>query len=161
MSHLHQALTLPATIRTTIVQKDPAEPQIEVAVHFDSALMKYLVTSAEFSHPINPITSTRLRKTRFATLVAHQLREELRPDNVDMIAAHTPIKRFFTGSKGRTKSSSEHSPSLAHLQQAAAVFTLARAAGFFPVRAVERCFGISYHSAKRWVRAARALSIMD
>lgn len=136
-----------------------ADPQLLITATYNSTLDKYHAVSVSFEHPMTPINSTVVRKTRLATLMAFELRSIIREPNKDLESIPA-VKKFFTGSTGRTPAAMAASPSPAKLQEAGLVFRLAHLCGFFPVKAVERCFGISYRDAKRWVRATRALNII-
>lgn len=142
------------------VSSDPMAPSLSVTAVWDSQMLKYTAGKVTLEHPLTPITAGLLRKLPLRRLMAAALNKELAAANEDL-SRRAPVKTFFKGSQGRPASAKiAAEPTIEHLINTALVFQLAHATGVAPVRSVERCLGIEYKDAQRWVRRARQASLL-
>lgn len=136
-------------------------PSIEIKAIWQPYERRYTAGQVTFEHPAVPITSTRLRKARLHTTMATALRTQLSEANPELLK-RAPAKTFFKGTVGRTAGAKVAAdPTDEHLVNAALVFNLAKAVGEPAVRSVERCMGLDYSTARRWVTIARKNGFLD
>lgn len=142
------------------VPGSPTEPTVLVNAYFDQGARRYLANQVEIAHPFVAVTSTWINRLRLRSAMAQALRPHLETANLSLLS-RPGAKRFFHGSTARPrKASYAVSPDRMALDDAALVFTLARATGDFPVLAVQRCLGIDRTDAQRWVRTLRSSGLL-
>lgn len=142
------------------VNPDPMAPSLSVTAMWDSELRKYIANKVALEHPMIPITAGLLRKLPLRRLMAAALSKELLTVNKEL-SKRIPVKTFLKGSQARPASAKIIAePTTEHLINTALVFQLAHATGVAPIRSVERCLGVEYKDAQRWVRLARHASIL-
>lgn len=143
------------------ISNGPAEPSLAITAVWESKMLKYTAGKVTLEHPMIPITAGLLRKLPLRRLMAAALTKELATAN-EALNHRAPIKTFFKGSQGRPASAKiAAEPTTEHLVNTALVFQLAHATGVAPIRSVERCLGIEYKDAQRWVRLARQGNILS
>ena len=134
---------------------------IQASVHYDDALRRYHNASVIIEHPVQPVSSTSIRKIPIHRRISLATRDLLRESNQSLLS-RAPVKTYFKGTQGRKVSQKvAGTPTRQHLEDAAVIFHLAASIRDMPVRSIERCFGITYKQAKRWVRIARREQILD
>ena len=130
-------------------------PNIAVKAMHDSRTGTYTSVSVEITHPMIPVTPTLIRRLRLGAVRSSIIRQKLMEANPELVKI-AALKSFFTGSTGRAVAQkSRLSPSAEQLDAASAVYRLARLAGDFPVKAVQRCFALEKDEAHLWVSLAR------
>lgn len=140
---------------------DLLTPTVQAAALYDTELRRYINSSVVIEHPLAAVTSTSIRKIPIHRRISLSLRDLLAEHN-DQLMTRRPVKTYFKGTHGRRVSAKiAENPTQAHLEDAAIIFHLAASIRDTPVRSVERCFGITYDQAKRWVRIARREQILD
>lgn len=148
------SIETPAYLNLT-VNPDPMAPSLSITAMWDDQLLKYTAGKVALEHPMTPITAGLLRRLPLRRLMATALNKELAAVN-KTLTQRTPVKTFFKGSQGRpTSAKIAAEPTVEHLINTALVFQLAHATGVAPIRSVERCLGVQYKDAQRWVRLAR------
>lgn len=137
------------------------DPAIDATASYDAALRRYTNTSFQMEHPQIEISSTAIRKVPIHRRISLAQRDILADANSQLMS-RPPVKSYFKGTTGRAVSKANALvPTDSQLETAAVIFHLAAAIRDTPVRSVERCFNITYRDAKRWVRRARRLGILE
>lgn len=140
---------------TVQVPGDEASPTVTVLASYNAALGRYAAASVFVEHPFAEVRSSVLRRTPVRRILAEGLRPQLLEAN-PALGRDRAVKAWAAGKNGRRPAAKQvASPDAAHLASAAAVLSLERTVGGFPVRAVERAFGIERADAARWVRLVR------
>lgn len=136
-------------------------PTIRATATYDTELRRYVNASVAFEHSLQAVSSTAIRGVPIHRRISNVERELLREANPALLT-RGPVKTYFRGTAGR-KVSAHHAvhPSDDQLENAAIIFHLASVIRDAPVRAIERCFSITYKQAQRWVRLARRKGILD
>lgn len=161
---IREDLTFPEQIDVLVVPAEPKALTVSASLGFDPRSEQYLGMSTSFSSPLAPVTSTTVKATPMHRMIVPELRTALHrePGNTALADRCAPLKTYFLGTRGRRVASAVAVDPPEHvLEQAAAVYTAARAVRDTPVRSIERCFGITYAQAKRWTRAMRRLGHLD
>lgn len=142
------------------VPGDLETPSLDVTFSHDKAKRRYMPVSVKVENPMSPFTVTAMKKMRVHNLAMPKLREELGTHNADLLG-HAPVKSYFKGSKGRAVAQKSHeNPTDAQLTDAALVYSFAAAVRDFPIKAVERSFGLDNDQARNWLKLARKKGLM-
>jgi hypothetical protein len=130
-------------------------PLITLSASYRPYVQRYEVTNFTLQRGKFPITGGTLRHTAVRAITSEVLTLAILEENRQLNRT-SALLTFFKGTYGRALNPfDQQDPSSWLLQNASVVFTLARLTHTFPVRAIERCFGITYRDAQRWVRLAR------
>lgn len=137
------------------------DPTIDATASYDTTMRRYVNSSFQIEHPQIEISSTAIRRVPIHRRISLAQRDILADANVHLMN-RAPVKSYFKGTTGRAASRANAlSPTDVQLENAAVIFHLAASIRDTPVRSVERCFNISYSDAKRWVRRARRLGVLE
>lgn len=116
---------------------------------------RYTTVSLGVENPMSPVTPTGIRRIRLGELRSNALRQELLAQNPELTEVPA-IKTYFSGKTGRTAAKKTHlEPTDEQLETASAIFRLARLVGDYPIKAVQRSFGLEHPIARLWVNRAR------
>lgn len=150
-------------IKTPVVLNTTATGEfgaISIKAMHDSRLEKYTTVSIGIENPMAAVTPTGIRRIRLGSIRSDALRKQLMEANPDLLDAPA-IKSYFAGTNGRAAAKKTHlSPSAEQLEVAATIFKLARLVGDYPIKAVQRCFGLEHAVARFWVNRARSQGVL-
>lgn len=156
---MSQEIQFPDLLSVT-AKRDAGSPTFSARLSYDATTGRYRPFGVSLDGFADPVKGRDLRTMPMARLIADQLRPQIEEANPQLLTVPA-VKTYFKGTRGRKVATGiAQKPSFDKLEEAALVFTLAKAVGDFPVRAVERCFALEYAQAKRWVRKARKLEII-
>lgn len=133
------------------------DPQVVIRTTLSRSEGRYVAMSVNVQHPMRHIRSVEMRHVPVRRLIADGLRTELLAANPDLSkipSCQIWAKGPSTRARRAAKAVVEH-PSDAVLDEARTILKLERLVGGFPVRALERCLGIDYATAKKWARRLR------
>lgn len=132
-----------------------SEPSVALRVMRDGDV--YQNVELVVQHPLVPLTATKVRRLRLATIRRDLVRAELAKHNAELSKGSIPVRTYLKGTDGRRPSEKDvQSPQRKQLDNAALVVTFARLVGDPVVRSVARSFGLEKPEAVRWVRLALA-----
>lgn len=138
------------------VPGDLQTPSLDVTFSHDKAQQRYMPVSVKIENPMSPFTVTAMKKMRVHRLSMPKLREQLiNQHNTDLLS-HAPIKAYARGKDGRAIAQKAHlNPSEQQLTDAVLIYGLASAIRDFPVKAIEKSFGLDNDEARNWLKLAR------
>lgn len=134
------------------------EPTRDATAIFSDAHGRYVPASVSLSHPFEPIKGLHLHRTSVRRLVADGLRPQIVAANpgIDQIPA---VKVWAQGEAHHARTLAKalrDAPNPTLLTAAEVVLALETiVGGLKPIRTVQRCMGIEYDDAKRWVKQIR------
>lgn len=141
----------------------PSDPTRVYQTAWMQPLGRYAATSVVVEHPISPVVTTDLASSAVRRSIAESLRQPLLDAN-PQLATIPAVQTWAKGSghRGRRLAASHAKmPTAMHLQHAATVVSLERIVGGFAIRTMERCMGIDYPTAKRWMRILRRMGYIS
>lgn len=163
MTSLRQQLVFPPAIAANDMSADMNALSIKAVFTFNTLNSRYVCGTTTFSSPVTPVRSTSIKSTPVHTRLVAVLRAQLgqEPTNVALAEANPALKSYFKGTTGRRPAHGVIiEPTDEALEVAAAIHTLARAIGDFPVLAIARSFGIEHRHAVRWAGKARRRGLL-
>lgn len=151
-------ITLAPTIQCSATVNDGTTVIVALAYHRDSR--RYRMQNITVTDIFRPISYTDVRSMNLRSALIPKIRQQLADNTrtalLDQGLVKGPLQSFFTGNAGRPiAAAAAADPSSTHLDTAAAIHVLATSCGEYPVKAIERCFGISRTDALRWMRRVR------
>lgn len=143
------------------VPGDMQTPSLDLTYSHDKARQRYMPVSVKVENPMSPFTMTAMKQMRVHGLSMPKLREELiNQHNADLLS-RAPIKSYVKGAKGRAVAQKSHqNPTDAQLTDAALIYSLAKVVRDFPIKAVERSFGLDHDDARNWLKLARKKGLL-
>lgn len=139
------------------VKGSATEPTRTIEAAWTVPLGRYTAASVTVASPMNPVLTPDLARSAVRRTIAAGLRAPLLEANPHL-AGIAAVDAWVRGDGHRARriaaSRAKH-PDAALLEQAALVVRLERIVGGFAVRTMERCMGINYPTAKRWMGLLR------
>lgn len=137
-------------------EADLDKPEVEITLSWHEDSRCYRPSKVSLQHPFSATTSTVVKSTPIHRLSIPLLRAELEKANPEL-AKRPAIKRYLRG-KAAAKELSEqirHHPKRQHLEDAAAVYSLARACRDASILRTAEAMGINHRDADRWLATAK------
>lgn len=136
------------------------DPSLDITFSFDKASAKYLPASVKTENPMQPFTVTTMKKMPVHRLALPHLRRAIADANPELVK-RPAVKSYVKGTSGRTVSAkAQTNPLEQNLTDAAAVYSMASVIRDFPIKAVQRCFGLDNTQARYWLKEARLRRIL-
>ena len=112
----------------------------------------YIPSKIDIQHPMIPLTSTRVKKLSIhRQLIPHILQALIEEPANAHLASHQRIKAYSQRRPGRAVGAkAAQQPSEKHLEEAAAIYALARLSRDASIYAIAKTFQISHTQATRW-----------
>lgn len=114
----------------------------------------YIPNKIDIQHPMIPLTSTQVKKLSIhRQLIPHIVQALLNDPANAHLASHQRIKAYSQQRPGRAVGDkAAHSPTAKHLEEAAAVYILARLSRDAAIYAIAKTFQISHVQATQWAK---------
>lgn len=131
------------------------EPTRTIEASWTTSLGRYTAASVTVASPMSPVRTDDLARSAVHRSIAAGIREQLLAANPQLEDRRyqvwaDPAKRART-----IRATWAERPTDQLLAEAATIVALERIVGGFAVRAIERCMGVDYATAKRWMGILR------
>ena len=147
------AVDLPPLIDLSQVASPRDGIVVNLVATFDVTTKSYTPSQVQVAAVFGRIGSRDIHRLALRRTMADALRPRLLDANPEAVSTFPILKTWANGRTSHVRSThvAEH-PTKAQLQSAAIVARFERYVGGAPCRAIERCCGIDYASARRWYR---------